>query len=114
MMVPTLLANTIDRIFEPAVRVSAMVAAMLISNSWLKAGGIIPLERKLFQWSGCKRRAGISARSVRGLARTIGPMISFDAEMPKKAAPQARIPDADPRPAAAAWLENIVGFDKGA
>jgi hypothetical protein len=36
-MVPTLLANTIDRIFEPAVRVSAMVAAMLISNSWVKS-----------------------------------------------------------------------------
>jgi hypothetical protein len=43
MMVPTLLANTIDRIFEPAVRASDMVAAMLISNSWLKARGHIPL-----------------------------------------------------------------------
>jgi hypothetical protein len=85
-MVPTLLANTIDRIFEPAVRASDMVAAMLISNSWLKARGTIPLERKLFQWSGCKRRAGISAKSQPGLAGATGPMISFDAGMPKKAA----------------------------
>ena len=59
MMVPTLLANTIDRIFEPAVRVSVMVAAMLISHSRLKARGPIPLERKFFQCSGCKERAGI-------------------------------------------------------
>src|SRR5258708_3081236 len=45
MMVPTLLANTIDRIFELAVRVSDMVAAMLISHSWLRK----PEEQFLFR-----------------------------------------------------------------
>jgi hypothetical protein len=35
---------------------------MLISNSWIKAKGTFPLKRKLFQQSGCKRRAGISGR----------------------------------------------------
>jgi hypothetical protein len=79
MMVPTLLANTIDRIFEPAVRVSGMVAAMLISNSWLKARGTIPLKRKLFQRSGCKRCAAIFRAASGVLIPETSKVISFDA-----------------------------------
>jgi hypothetical protein len=59
MMVPTLLAITIDRILEPAVRVSDMVAAMLISNSSKNPGNTFPVYERFFQSSGCKRCAGI-------------------------------------------------------
>jgi hypothetical protein len=63
-----------------------MVAVMLISNSWMKARGIIPLKRKLFQQSGCKRHAGIFGELAGFYAALASPMISFDAGMPKKAA----------------------------
>jgi hypothetical protein len=63
-----------------------MVAAMLISNSWLKARGTIPLKRKLFQQSGCKRCAGIFGATGRVLIPVTSPVISFDARMLKNTA----------------------------
>jgi hypothetical protein len=56
-----------------------MVAAMLISHSWLEACGTFPLKRIFFQYSGCKRRAGIFRDKSQCFIAVTEEMIGFDA-----------------------------------
>jgi hypothetical protein len=56
-----------------------MVAAMLISHSWLKACGTFPLKRILFHYGGCKRRAGIFLEKPQCFSAVTAKMVGFDA-----------------------------------
>jgi hypothetical protein len=56
-----------------------MVAAMLISHSWLEACGTFPLKRIFFQYSGCKRRAGIFRDKSQCFIAVTEEMIGYDA-----------------------------------